>query len=289
MSTYTKFVTRKEVVDPMTAVVHPIPVEKNGAIKGGFYLKARSIDNSEIAHAAPCTREIWDWILRQCNHKDNEVLGIKRGQCVRGLKDMQEGLYWYVGYRKMTYTKSQCEGACEWLRERNMITTTKTTRGMIITVCNYDRYNRVESYEANNEKATKATRSQQPADTINKNVKNDNSSTPAEWKFSNKGFFDRQLTANEGKPELDKYRKLVEFLHEPDEDGEYKFKNVLSLAKQISFKDYLGLKATEKEYGLRSLKEVLEAMENRQDLSKDYKNVYLTANTWLKNEFKKAK
>lgn len=151
------------------------PVHKNPkAISGGFVIKARKIDESEIAHAAPCIREIWDWLLRQCNHKDNNTLGIKRGQCVRRLADMMEGLHWYVGYRKMTYSKSQCEHACEWLRERGMITTAKTTRGMLITVCNYDSYNRIENYEANNEKPTKATRSQQQADTINKNDKNVN-------------------------------------------------------------------------------------------------------------------
>ncbi|MFO7842263.1 MAG: conserved phage C-terminal domain-containing protein [Bacteroidales bacterium] len=139
-------------------------------IKGGYYIKARKIQNSDIANAPPHVREIWDWLIKEANH--TEVDGIKRGTMMRSLNDISEGLCWYVGYRKERYSKSKCEMAMNWLRKRGMIRTTKTTRGMNITICNYDTYQDPSNYETNNEKLTKATRNEQGSDTINKNGNN---------------------------------------------------------------------------------------------------------------------
>lgn len=144
------------------------------SIDGGYYIKARKIQESEIANAPPHVREIWDWLIKEANHRNNGKF--KRGQTMRSLRDIQDGLKWYVGYRKMTYSKSNCEMAMNWLRKRGMIETAKTTRGMIITILNYDTYQNPKNYESNNENATKATINEQHSDTINnndKNVKND--------------------------------------------------------------------------------------------------------------------
>jgi hypothetical protein len=76
-------------------------------IKGGYYLKARCIEDSDIAHAPPHVREIWDYLLRTVNYKDKKTNGIiiKRGQTMRSYSDIQEALSWKVGWRKMTYSK----------------------------------------------------------------------------------------------------------------------------------------------------------------------------------------
>jgi hypothetical protein len=164
-------------IENTTPPLYPITNEKLSVVKepavipGGYILTARKVDESEIAHAAPCIRETWSWLLRQCNHKPNG--NIKRGQCMRTLSDIQDGLHWHVGYRKMTYSKSQCEHALEYLRKMLMITTAKTTRGLIITVCNYETYQNPKNYEDNSEGNKKTTRRQQQGDTINKNDKND--------------------------------------------------------------------------------------------------------------------
>lgn len=144
-------------------------------IKGGYYIKARKIQESKIAHFPPHVREIWDWLLKECNHKPKMSSGrmIERGQCVRTYKDIQNGLHWMVGWRKQTYSKWDCEKAMKVLREATMITTEKTTRGMIITVMNYDYYQNPKNYESHEETDTKATRKPQSTDTINKNEKNE--------------------------------------------------------------------------------------------------------------------
>jgi len=136
-------------------------------IIGGYYIKARKIQESDIAFAPPHVREIWDLLIKEANHADNR--NFKRGDCFKSLRDIQDDLKWFVGYRKEVYSKSKCEMAMNWLRKRGMITTTKTTRGMIITVCNYDTYQNPKNYETNGENITKATSKEQQSDTINKN------------------------------------------------------------------------------------------------------------------------
>lgn len=140
-------------------------------IPGGYILLSRKLRGSQVMNSAPVVREMFIYFLLEANHADNQSLGIKRGQCVRRISDIQEALHWNVGYRKKTYSKSQCEGALEALRKMLMIETTKTTRGMIVTVCNYGRYQSPENYEGNNEDGSKILRRQQQADTINKNDK----------------------------------------------------------------------------------------------------------------------
>jgi hypothetical protein len=139
-------------------------------IHGGYYIKARCIQNSDIATAPPYIREIWDWLLKEVNHSDTDK--IKRGQTLRTFHDIIDGLKWFIGYRKMTYNKGQCENAMRWLRNRGMITTMKTTRGLFITICNYDLYQDSKNYESNTEEGMKDTIKQQHSDTINKNDKN---------------------------------------------------------------------------------------------------------------------
>ncbi len=141
-------------------------------IKDGYYIKARCIQNSDIANKPPYVREIWDWLLKEANHSDNAKTGIKRGQCMRSFNDIRNGLCWYVGYRKEQYTKWQCEKAAKYLREQGMIATEKTTRGLIITVLNYDKYQNPKNYESNNDSYKKATKDRHYKQECNKNDNN---------------------------------------------------------------------------------------------------------------------
>ena len=140
-------------------------------IKGGYYLKARQIQESEIAHAPPCTREVWDYLLKECNHTDRKINGttIKRGQCIRTFKQIREDLHWHIGWCKKLYTKHQIEDSMKLMRKWGMITTRKTTRGLVITIVKYDHYQNPDNYKRTREGTTKQTDSGQTADTINNN------------------------------------------------------------------------------------------------------------------------
>lgn len=133
-------------------------------IKGGYYLKARKSQEGWIAHAPPHVREIWDYFIHHANFKDHGK--IKRGQLLTSYKDIQEGTHWMVGYRKEKYSKWQCEIAMKLLTKQHMVATTKTTRGMIVTVLNYEYYQNPENYENHNEHHKRTTREPQGTDTI---------------------------------------------------------------------------------------------------------------------------
>jgi len=118
--------------------------------------------------------------------------------------------------------------------------------------------------------------------------KKENDSTGMNTPVIYSDFYDNQISINAGKPMIDKYAEFVKFIF--GEGGTKKFSNVLSLRDQISYDNYVSLKETEanqKQAGSpRTLKTVIESMENRKGLAKDYLCAYLTANNWLKYDKK---
>lgn len=142
-------------------------------IPGGYYLKARTIQDSWIAHAPPHVREIWDWLIRNANYQDIQTNGltIRRGQLFTSYKDIQDGLSWKVGWRVERYSKNDCETTMNMLKKHTMIHTKKTTRGMIITIINYNTYQDPSKYEVSKETYRRHTHVIQTADTISKEVK----------------------------------------------------------------------------------------------------------------------
>lgn len=118
-------------------------------IKGGYYIKARKIQNSLISVQPPHVREIWDWLLKEANHSESVYAGfvVKRGQLFRTYSDIREGLHWMIGWRKMTYNENQTKKAMKFLREAGMIDTKKELGGVLITICNYDYYQDQKNYE----------------------------------------------------------------------------------------------------------------------------------------------
>lgn len=148
-------------------------------IKGGYYLKARKIQMSVIMRQPPHVREIWDWLIMNANHKDKKYNGfiVKRGQLFRSYRDILEGLSWYVGWRKMSYHENHAKTTMKILRKHGMITTKKALGGVLITIVNYDIFQKPENYENTTENTTENTiqslREHQTPPNNNKNVKNE--------------------------------------------------------------------------------------------------------------------
>ncbi len=138
-------------------------------IPGGYILQPRVIDESDFAHEPPVTRELWAYILRKVNFADTKVC--KRGTGLFRYQDILNDLCWYVGYRKETYSKSQIAKSLRKMCEGNMTKTVKTTRGVFITICNYDKYQDPKNYEGNDEGLAKDSREKQCGSTIHKKVK----------------------------------------------------------------------------------------------------------------------
>lgn len=162
-------------------------------IPGGYILLSRRLIESEIWDKPPMYLKVWIYILTKARHKANQKFS--RGELLISIPEIQEACSHKVGFRKVKPTKDQIYNIIEWLRSVNesnyeddyendtnttMIATTKTTRGMVVKVLNYNVYqdpknyedNGVNNYEDVTKTTTKVERKQRLPDTIHKNVKN---------------------------------------------------------------------------------------------------------------------
>lgn len=144
-------------------------------ITGGYVLQPRAWDASAAAHLPPTVREVWFYLLRNVNHKQNCTCG--RGQRFFSLDQIQKALSWYVGYRLMKYSKPQITKALRKLRDLGMIdekapvrkhdeeraeetmtATSKAIHGVFVSITHYDIYQSPENYEGNGERHAAETR-----------------------------------------------------------------------------------------------------------------------------------
>lgn len=154
-------------------------------IPGGYIVIARQIVESEIWNKPPLYIKVWVYLLSQAQH--SEYKRLKRGQLSTSIPEIIEACSWHIGYRKVKPTKDQIYQIIDWLRKpresvherqtkATMITTTKATQGLLITIENYSFYQDSANYESNkesnNENDMKATSKQRQANNINKNGKN---------------------------------------------------------------------------------------------------------------------
>ncbi len=113
-------------------------------IRGGYYIKARKIMESDIAHASPVTREVFDHLIHRSNFADSKKF--RRGQWFGTYEHIAEGLHWYEGFRKTKYSTKQIRSAIDFLRDREMIRTKKSFRGLVITINKYNAYQDPKNY-----------------------------------------------------------------------------------------------------------------------------------------------
>jgi hypothetical protein len=259
---------------PLKVVNEPIP--------GGFYLKARCIQNSAIATAAPHVREIWDWLIKEANYLDNKTHGviIKRGQLFTDYNEIINGLSWCEGFIKKHYKKHHVDYAMRWLRQEQMITTQKTTRGLIITICKYDYYQNAANYEYATDYDRITTGLRQPTATIqkkgNKVIKEESEGEAP--KLTPKEFYAEQIALNEKAEFITNYKGFVDFLYGANE-AEIVYKNVLAMQDQLTYKQYIILRKKWLEQGM-DLRDILGSMQNDKSALKGKTCVFLTLNSW---------
>lgn len=139
-------------------------------IPGGCILIARKMLDSDLMDHSPLTVKLWVWMLLKANWQDRQQLS--RGQFVTTIAEMQEAMSHYAGWRKITPTKDEIRNCYESLSRATRITTRKTTRGMVISIINYDSYQNINAYAAHTEDlkdyGTKAPATPQDTEEVNK-------------------------------------------------------------------------------------------------------------------------
>ena len=152
----------------------------------GYILESRKILESEIWNKPPLYFKVWHYLLLKAQHGDYK--GLKRGQLITSIPEIQEACSYNVGYRKVKPSKKEIYGIVNFFRnpyegdnegnnEGSMIVTTKVTHGLLVTICNYNVYQDPKYYEGNDEGTTKVTtkelRRERQGNNINKKIKND--------------------------------------------------------------------------------------------------------------------
>jgi len=135
-------------------------------VLGGFTMWARQTLENEIFYKKPAEWfKIWFYIINKVNHTENKQF--KKGQ----------GFFKYEWIAEScAVSKTQIDHCIRWLKVATQIATQKATRGLVITVLNYDTYQSLQTYKSDTKSDTKseteAKQKRNRSDTINKNDKN---------------------------------------------------------------------------------------------------------------------
>lgn len=131
-------------------------------ITGGCILLSRQIMKSEIWKKPPVYLKIFLYILLKVNHKDD-------------LFPRGSNFFNFSEERPSGTTKNQIYDFLRWAKSEKIkiLTTQKTTRGIVLKVNNYDRYQTLDNYylqdRFQNSSNTAPTQLQNSSNTINKN------------------------------------------------------------------------------------------------------------------------
>ncbi len=210
----------------------------------GYILVSRKLIESDIFSKPPMYLKLWMWLLIQARFA--ETKGLKRGQVRTTYEEMREAMTYYVGFRRVKPSKSDVFRVLEYMRntgrngEDAMIETAKTTRHILITICNYNDYQSPDFYERNDE------------DTVNETTKSLRTVTRKDKNDKNDIYTVSKDTVRSTDPQQPTQRQKV-----MDKWNELPLPNVRSINPNT--KRFTMLNARMKEYGLGA---VLEAIDN---------------------------
>jgi hypothetical protein len=196
------------------------------------------------------TFRVFIHLLLKSNHKDGYFNGIfvKRGQRYTSINSLSEELKLTEKQVRLTLIK---------LVKTKEIEQKGTNKGTMITICNYD------TYQAN-EKTKGQTKGKQRA---NKGQTKGN-----KQQCNNVNNVIKEELSNDNSIYLTKFQKYEKWLKQ-------NCPGVSKLEIQMTEENFNVLTS---KYDSQLITDKLLAMENKKDLTKKYKSVYLTLNGWLK-------
>lgn len=119
-------------------------------IPGGAFLIARKIFASELWETKPAWwLKVWIHILGKANFKDHN-LKLRRGDIFTTYAQ----IHYDCKLKVEGIQESALENVIRWLKSSGQITTRKTTRGFIITVRNFNKYQNISLFKNYTQTAT---------------------------------------------------------------------------------------------------------------------------------------
>jgi hypothetical protein len=143
-------------------------------IPGGYILFARRF--IEILADMPLLdRALWVWLYCKANHGNHAGLG--RGELLTTISEMQRAMRYQSGCAFKNPSRYAVWRALRRLCGRSMAATHKTTRGLVVTICDYDLYQHSANYGGSADAyvgaAPGAPEAQHDKQECNKNDKNE--------------------------------------------------------------------------------------------------------------------
>lgn len=194
----------------------------------GYILKSKSILESDIWKKPPLYYKVFDYLCVRAEFKDTGKL--KRGQLFVTIAELQDQMTYFVGYRKIVPTVKQIRSVLDWLRnpyegptkgttKGPMIVTTKVTHGMLVTVCNYNKYQDPRYYEGHdeghNESPAKVLRRASEGHNIMNEYKNKNNEEDSKRDIERRNLADDETYVNDVRQyDYDESESLVQAAHE---------------------------------------------------------------------------
>lgn len=171
----------------------------NEKFYGGAFFVARKLFQSDIWLYKPSSwKIIWIYILGKVNHKNN-------GKFKRG-----EGYFNFTNERKSIgndITPDTIKKFLRFARDSLMVSTNRSTRGMVIKIINYNRYQILENYKAPLQAPVKAREKHERSTPINKNDNNEEelAETSSALKVKSKDMktYDENKHSDSDIPEID--------------------------------------------------------------------------------------
>ena len=199
-------------------------------IFGGAFQIARKIFESNLWLNKPSTwKVIWIYILGNVNHQKNSIF--ERGE---GFFNFSKNLR-NIGN---DITEDMVKHFCQYGRRLGMLSTRRSTRGVIIKVINYNTYQTMGNYIRTSLGTSQAREKHERSTTINKNDKNDKNdknktiAETAEWDFK------KYLEEIENQPRRDLsiialYWKFKKFNFTNKKQAEVELRRSLRAAKDL--------------------------------------------------------
>lgn len=133
-------------------------------IPDGCILLARKIQGSEIWRKPADWLKVWVYILQEVSHGKSRQF--PRGSSFFNAKEMA---------KECGVTKDTIHNFLKWAKSTTLITTRKTTRGVVITVLQYAKYQDLSNYKSHTQNHTsndtETTQKPHRNHTITKNVR----------------------------------------------------------------------------------------------------------------------
>lgn len=113
------------------------------SITGGYFLAPKQVDEW-LEDKPPHFSKLWYWMLRKAFFRDGDQLG--RGSFLTTIDEMRRVGGYRSGCSWRPITEDQARSVYRNLIRAGLVTTRRTTRGMVVTVCNYDEMQNPKAY-----------------------------------------------------------------------------------------------------------------------------------------------